>query len=440
MEPTNPTPEEQKQAQEAIANLETELAPESNLAPKAEFGSNANQEEEEEPKSEVELNTEPTTESKTDIAPKEEETEQNTEPKTELKTEVALKEEEGVELPYYEIDSKGDAFATCYLPQDDTGPIAVFRVSSKALTLASPILQDMIESSNKEEQSTDDTSTIKKISFNTRSFDEALIVMNIIHHQNSLNPKSITLTELHEIASFCDAYQFQDAVIPSADSWMKSIWPGPSSRPIRDLVKVGTAAVAKGKQTILPLHKTEGVETHCAGDCVRWLWIAHVFGYRKVFEECGHAAVFNIRMKNPAIPSFEVDGIEFEPGLSAFVQVEQLVGLIEGKVSKFQNSMSRNTGICKAKGNTADQCDVYQLGKLFKLKLKLGFPDNELKSQSLTEICNTFGETFRGTVDPSSSPQGYGFDGSHKNCDVFEDLQEAVCEIEGLDLRQMFQQ
>ncbi|KAK6544103.1 hypothetical protein TWF694_000814 [Orbilia ellipsospora] len=383
------------------------------------------------------------------------ETKSENKPEPEEKKETEEKtEEDALELPYCEVDPTGDVLATCYLPKSNTdaskdGPIGVLLLCSKALSLASPLLRETLKQTPTSSQISNDNINFKKISFITSCFDEAFMVMNIIHHQNSLNAKTLTLAELYNLALFCDAYQLQEAVLPSVDSWVKSLWPGPSHCSAREIVAtnsgVTSMVAARGKRTILPLHKTTGIESHKAADCVKWLWIAHVFGFNNITEECGHTAILNIRVSMKE-NLFEVDGVVFQPLMSVWVQeilwaqreilIKQLIDSIEGKVSKFRNSMARNVRICKATSCIADQCDIYQLGKLFKLKLKLGYPDTKLKFQSLIEIYEVFRETFGTTTEPNRGHgQAYGYDVSHKGCDVFEDLQVAVQDIEQLDLR-----
>ncbi|KAF3911735.1 hypothetical protein AA313_de0205265 [Arthrobotrys entomopaga] len=401
-------------------------------------------------KSKLDSKSDPEPELKAESEPK-----QKVEPEPKNETEEKA-EEEGLELPYCEIDPTGDVLATCYLPKSNTdtsedGPIGVLLVCSKALSLASPALRESFKRYS-HNQAADNQPDFKKISFITSSFDEALLVMNIVHHQNSLNPKTLTLTELYNLALFCDAYQLQEAVLPSVDSWVKSLWPGPGHCSAREAVTANSGIVsliaARGKRTILPLHKTTGIESHKAADCVKWLWVAHVFGFKRITEECGHTAILNIQMLDGSTKEdeFEIDGVEFQPLMSVWVRemlwtqrevlVKQLIESVEGKVFKFQTSMARNVRICKAASCIADQCDIYQLGKLFKLKLKLGYPDNKLKFQSLTEIYEIFNETCGTNTETSgSNEQGYGYDVSHKSCDVFENLQEAVVGIEQLDLR-----
>ncbi|EPS40642.1 hypothetical protein H072_5471 [Dactylellina haptotyla CBS 200.50] len=355
---------------------------------------------------------------------------------------------DALKLPYCEIDDTGDLLVTCYLPENkdaNSGPIGVLRVCSKALSLASPLLRNQLRSQTY-------TSEVRKISFTASSLDEAIIVMNIVHHQNASNPGTLSLTELYNLATFCEEYQFQEAVLPSMDSWTKSLWPGPSQKPHSDLSKGGQIPdLASSKRTELPLHNTSFIDSHAPGDCVRWLWIAHVFGIKVIIEECGHVAIYNMRMTEPSEASFEVDGTAFHPWMVPFARetlwkkrqmlAGQLIQLIEGNVVKFQEQMPRNTSACGVPGNsetvfTADQCDLYQLGKLFKLKLKLGYPGIELASQSLTEVCDTLAETFRVTADLGFyNKYGIGLDIKHKGCDVFEELRKSVWKIRGLDLR-----
>ncbi|KAF3138577.1 hypothetical protein TWF703_004625, partial [Orbilia oligospora] len=267
-------------------------------------------------------------------------------------------------LPFtLRVDDEGDTLVTCCSEKCEID-LGILQVSSKAVTLASPVFQAMLNPSRgfKESQIAEDG--IRHIRLITDDFNLTTIVMNIIHHKNSRNPDSISLEELYRLTDICDYYQVQEAIGPAVCNWVNHLW---------------------------PLEKE-------LRDCARWLWIAKVFKLENVFKECVQTSVFHIRMTSTML--YTIDEVSLHSAMNEFARdvlwkrreklVSRLIENSEAKVRTYQESLSKNQNVCKEDGATACECDITQLGSLLSLKLLIGYPEANLDDFSLMEVCDIY--------------------------------------------------
>lgn len=118
----------------------------------------------------------------------------------------------------------------------------VFRVSSKAMCLASPVWKAMFAGPFKE-------ATAQEISFPEAEPNALLITLRIAHLQFKELPSFLDFHQLLNLAVVCDVYDLVSIVRPFLTGWITA------SRPIADRI---------------------GYE--------EWLLVAWTFGYREEFE------------------------------------------------------------------------------------------------------------------------------------------------------------
>ncbi|KAF3147385.1 hypothetical protein TWF594_002609 [Orbilia oligospora] len=124
------------------------------------------------------------------------------------------------------IDDEGDLILTVLKAhsQQQT-PLRAFKVSSKALSLASPLLKYYIanpaillnrhsgQAESNEGSGPDGGVTPRKhLKISAKSGSVVELVLNIIHHRHDKIPMAMSIGKLHSIATFCRTYQLQDAV------------------------------------------------------------------------------------------------------------------------------------------------------------------------------------------------------------------------------------
>ncbi|KAF3931651.1 hypothetical protein ABW20_dc0107663 [Dactylellina cionopaga] len=133
-------------------------------------------------------------------------------------------------LEIQDIDKAGDVFLAYYRHVDEEhsnqyGHLGILRGSLKALALASPVLDAMLNPSHGfKESHIDELSGMKEVRWMTEDLEVATIVMNIIHDQNSSIPKSLTLSQLYDMATLWDCYQFDESLIVALNGWTKTLW------------------------------------------------------------------------------------------------------------------------------------------------------------------------------------------------------------------------
>ncbi|KAF3195265.1 hypothetical protein TWF225_003673 [Orbilia oligospora] len=129
-------------------------------------------------------------------------------------------------LKNYDIDSTGDAVATLISADDDNIELSTLRLSSKILSLVSPVFKSMLDPAKGFKESLLKPNGMKEICITAFSEKSTIVAMNILHYQpESLpGPTEVSSRELYNLASFADYYQCQRFLKLWAPIWAMPIW------------------------------------------------------------------------------------------------------------------------------------------------------------------------------------------------------------------------
>ncbi|KAK6513674.1 hypothetical protein TWF506_008113 [Arthrobotrys conoides] len=272
-------------------------------------------------------------------------------------------------LPIHIIDEKGDTFASCETINigGDRNTVGFLKLSSKALSLASPSFPKLLRPQNTDNH---DHDCSKTITLEVESLDSALLVMRIIHFRNSENPRKITIESLSQVAVFSNRYKCQEAVGPSVELWAKYLW---SRRKL---------------QMVQPYD-----------DYLRWLRIGKVFKIPSVLETFAKKAVFEIDFRDGT--HFHLGDAVFERELHDFAAeyifaereelLRRIIDVLEEKLMAIEQSFkgpSNRTRLLQT-----SQCHMTGIAIIQTIKLQLGYPNQGLDCFTLTEICDTLKRT-----------------------------------------------
>ncbi|KAK6523451.1 hypothetical protein TWF281_001433 [Arthrobotrys megalospora] len=220
----------------------------------------------------------------------------------------------------HEIDEQGNVLITCYssgdLVEQDLG---VLRVSSRAVSRASPILEDLIyhsyfpktkqEPQIKQEPGTelpDDCRRDTEIRLMTKTLESAIVAMNIIHHNIDKLPKAMSLLQLYNLCSLCDRYKLKVVTTFAVEKWITPLW--------------NTAfAFEGGVQTSEVYRMLRNQRTHpLHTDLPRWLWVGYVSQHQDIRKVCTYGAV--IAIKSTEESAYTVNNIALHPGMTSQIK------------------------------------------------------------------------------------------------------------------------
>ncbi|KAK6523445.1 hypothetical protein TWF281_001427 [Arthrobotrys megalospora] len=373
------------------------------------------------------------------------------------------------------IDNDGDIIAVVTL-KDSVPPkrLGAFRASSKVLSLASPVLKDMLshiegelEWNSKDGAALNQLDLISRDEHTLENETTAEIVLNILHHKHAYNPESVPLQTLYNISSFCYDYQLEAAVFPTVANWINMIW----ARSVRNACMTTPAAEpiirtedgSTGKPKDHPLGKVKG-HPHDNSACHKWLWIAKVFRLDKIVRKCGQNAVFCSSRKttsglatlatektnqpSEALPRSQCMFDDAQLLLLSPKDVEaiwqqrdilikRLMDILELKCTMFQKAVLADTTICnRENARVAKTCDTCQMGGLFQLKAKLGPSPKDLDVYTLTEICTLFKtlESCESSISFLAAPSARN-PNHHLDCDISRYFAQVASEVEKVDVR-----
>ncbi|KAF3923091.1 hypothetical protein ABW20_dc0106160 [Dactylellina cionopaga] len=209
------------------------------------------------------------------------------------------------------------------------------------------------------ESQVNESSDLKEIRLAADSFKSAQVVMNVIHHQNSRIPgrTEIDLESLYNLSSFCDCYNFQEAMALAVQIWAGALWSSVSSK--------------------LPL-------TIIDRDFIRWLWIGKTFSIREILEKTVPFVMFQIKSTNNTLV---LGDIAFHSGAAIWNERERrirlLTDLINTKFAEIQHDCSGDLVLPQLK---AISKDMLRNGLLFTLKLQMGYQQQNLDHLTLREV------------------------------------------------------
>ncbi|KAK6339879.1 hypothetical protein TWF718_009268 [Orbilia javanica] len=363
--------------------------------------------------------------------------------------------------PVKTIDDDGDTILIMEGPHKAQISPQKFKVSSKVLSLASPVLKTLIETGNPTSEGLTQIQQAQKspkqLSIIAESASALEVVLNVVHHKYSKNPETLAVGELHYIANICQAYQLQAPLHASIMHWINMTWPLQDGN---SCITVSTRISQKIPKGVVSGHP------HMSVDCPKWLKVADVFGLENIMRECGHNLVLHglgntgsggsadaqpaeQRRQIPMHPSQHRSNLSKD---SQFVQeiwgernriLTQLIDGIESKSETFRNAVVADRPVCKATifENLQKICDIYQVGQIFKLKSKLGLPSLRFQNHTLAEIFEVFKslEPF----DPDNewfvrAQKGSTRDVRHADCDVSSYFVNIIKGLEEAGFRDLF--
>ncbi|KAK6531966.1 hypothetical protein TWF694_003129 [Orbilia ellipsospora] len=274
-------------------------------------------------------------------------------------------------LNIHDVDKYGDVLATCSIPDENEGEdLGTLRISSKALSLASPVLQAMLDPGKGfQESKVDQASGAKKIRLEAETLESVLLAMNIIHHRHSKNPKELDLMQIYQLATFCDKYQLQAGVFLAIEVWSAPLW------------RIATSS------------RTYPLENYAY-----WLWIGKVFRMKEVLEICTPRLIRNIKFKHV----LSLGDASLHPGMSTLThailnerdrRIEKLVVLL----SRIRGEIEAAYLKCQSPAEFKDSRDKFlPLGLVSALLVELGSGQRDMPINhfSILELFSIIQTTF----------------------------------------------
>lgn len=119
------------------------------------------------------------------------------------------------------IDPEGDMFL--HLSSNPLDPVQVVRVSSKVLSLASPVFKAMLgPNSNIQEAQwlRDGNNKSPAIHLQGDNLKALLVVLQVAHLSVPMLPEKMKIDEFYELAIVCDKYDMAKVLVPWAKLWV----------------------------------------------------------------------------------------------------------------------------------------------------------------------------------------------------------------------------
>ncbi|KAF3287588.1 hypothetical protein TWF970_007303 [Orbilia oligospora] len=255
-------------------------------------------------------------------------------------------------LKNHDIDSTGDVVAKLVSADDDNIELSTLRLSSKILSLVSPVFKSMLDPAKGFKESLLKPNGMKEICITAFSEKSTIVAMNILHYQpESLpGPTEVSSRELYNLASFADYYQCQRFLKLWTPIWAMPVWR------IRSPSK----------------------------NTARWLWIGISFQIPQITKDCAQEVFERMRLQGG---KFLVDGKPFHDAMNKYTDViwhqrekyiQQFTEKVESQYCNFENESKRK--------GVASRCDLIQLGTLKFLRLKTALPKCERDEMTFKEI------------------------------------------------------
>lgn len=119
------------------------------------------------------------------------------------------------------IDPEGDM--VLHLSSNPLDPAQVVRVSSKVLTLASPVFKAMLgPNSNFQEAQAlrDENNKSPVIHLQGDNLKALVMVLQVAHLSVPMMPRKMAIDEFYELAIVCDKYDMAKVLVPWANLWV----------------------------------------------------------------------------------------------------------------------------------------------------------------------------------------------------------------------------
>ncbi|KAK6339874.1 hypothetical protein TWF718_009263 [Orbilia javanica] len=257
-------------------------------------------------------------------------------------------------LEDYIIDESGDVVATL-CSEDNDAEISTLRLSSKVLSLVSPVFKAMLNPAKGFKESCvkkDGTKEIRVTAFSEKS---TILAMNIFHYRPENLPQNNELSslDLYQLAKFADYYQCQRVLEPWALIWAMPIW--------EKRCKSSTKYIS------------------------RWLWIGISFRIPQIIKECAQEVFEHMKLEGG---KFTIDEKPLHDAVSAKKveiiwnqrekHIQQFIELVEAEYLNLKNKSKDK--------ETVSKCNITQLGTLKLVRLKIALPNNGRDKMTFKEI------------------------------------------------------
>ncbi|KAF3286585.1 hypothetical protein TWF970_008437 [Orbilia oligospora] len=120
------------------------------------------------------------------------------------------------------IDRTGDTVVNCCNEAGDI--LNGFLVSSKVLSLSSPVFRVMLDPSKPYARSKAPSSDKDELKLTLGQPRLIRIIFHVLHHQNKHVPIKFPLQDLAFLAEICDFYDLSEALKPWAIQWTQHLW------------------------------------------------------------------------------------------------------------------------------------------------------------------------------------------------------------------------
>ncbi|KAF8246101.1 hypothetical protein K440DRAFT_662334 [Wilcoxina mikolae CBS 423.85] len=328
----------------------------------------------------------------------------------------------------YNIDPSGDV--TLNLASDDQSQsiLATAKVSSKCLSLGSPVFAAMLRpnASFLEGSQLEQTGSTK-VTLVGDNIETMIIVVRALHYRSRQLPTSLTIDELFNLALVVNKYDCFQPLFP----WIR-LWVTP--------------------------HRTTAT---FFGTYHKWLYISWVFEESVLFtsitkklisetklDDDGEMVTIQGEKLDECLPDGIIDALKKK----RHDLVERLVEGILKEINKYQECISSNSNVCSISGLDESQrtnCDTLNLGALTRCLLRANLWPTEIRTKTKSSL-DTLGQVRKieklGAALTWSLPKRYsgGYatsyiqpsSGNHSNCGsystVIELANSAEKSIQGL--------
>ena len=177
-------------------------------------------------------------------------------------------------LPLADNSTANSAGKSLSTPESKPGYFAHFQVSSKHLTLASPVFKDVIQSTHTHDAPSEEHS-LARLPLSDDDPDALLLLMRLMHVQFKDVPREVDLGTLAQIATLVDKYELLETTHLSADGWISGI--------------------------------KDSIPTELNTDLLAWMLIAEVFEDETISKQVKERAIFESKGRMDAF-GFNIPG------------------------------------------------------------------------------------------------------------------------------------
>ncbi|KAF3221090.1 hypothetical protein TWF106_006415 [Orbilia oligospora] len=301
------------------------------------------------------------------------------------------------------IDPTGDTVVNCCNEAGDI--LHGFLVSSKALSLSSPVFRVMLDPSKPYARSKAPSSDKDELKLTLGQPRLIRIIFHVLHHKNKHVPIKFPLQDLAFLAEVCDFYDLSEALKPWAIQWTQHLWV--SADICRDFglwcrMAIAFSAVDTLDEVMIELLKTSRKDE------------------KGVILPLGES-------------SFPCSIPETLPS-KLWLKREELLGILIKQLDKTCKAYNRITftgfSICQADYDTARRYDNSQLAAACKIGVALGYPVIDWNTVPLDETLKAFESAQDDGSEITYYKTGVSMNrGNHATCSVTGKIREIAKEV-----------